>query len=625
MKEKQTVLIVDDDIVNRILLKRILTGSYNVIEAENGAAAWKTLNEKRMQIAAVLLDVVMPVMSGTELLSRIVGSGMNELPVIMMTGDADRHAEQKALDAGAWDFVIKPINAKILLSRLRNAIARSQISAYERMQHMSEHDNLTGLHNRAKMFANTRAMLDSHPDTRFAVIRIDIDHFALFNSSFGEHEGDCLLCYLAEIIAQNAENYEIRTYGRMMADIFCLCVPYDGDDNKLQRSIDMIQKKLSAYRRDYLLKISAGVCIADDITLSVEELYLRASMGANRCKNQYEVNLAFYDAQQGRRAAEEIVIASEMQNALDTRQFVVYIQPKFELASNSCCGGEALVRWLHPTKGLIPPGDFIPVYESNGFIAKLDYYVWDVTCALLRRWLDRRLKPSPISVNISRVSLYNPQLVRMITDLVKKYELSPSLLRLEITESAYMSNPELMEETLRRLRAAGFTLLIDDFGSGYSSLNTLKNIEVDILKIDMKFLEVSENGERGEIILASVIRMAHWLGMTVVTEGVETNRQRDFLEGIGCDIAQGYFYSKPIPAIDYEKLYVDIPLGDKEKKHSDDKVKNAPAVLVIDDVEVDRMLLCDILSQDYTVTMCATAEEGLAYLYRNLNYIKLII
>lgn len=367
----------------------------------------------------------------------------------------------------------------------------------------------------------------------------------------------------------------------------------------------------------------------DDPSLSIEEYYFRASIAAEQCKHQIDMPLSIYDAKTGEKIAEEIAITNEMQTAVDERQFVVYLQPKFSLPSEQICGAEALVRWKHPVKGMISPGAFIPVFEKNGFIAKLDYYVWEETCRLLSEWKKAGKKQYPVSVNISRISLYNPQLTELMTGLVQKYDIPPALLQLEITESAYMTNPELMEKTIDSLHAAGFVILMDDFGSGYSSLNTLKRIQVDVLKVDMKFLPVKNEMERGEIILASVIKMAKWLGMTVVVEGVETRLQRDFLDSTGCDCIQGYYYSKPIPSEEYEEKYLIPGDGTSDGIQLNEENEIVPqhnvTILVIDDSEFDRAVLQENFQEQYHMKMCESAEEGLAYLKRNAGNVCLIL
>lgn len=229
MNKMQTLLIVEDEELNRSILKHILKDHYLIIEAENGMVGWQILKEKKSEISLVLLDTVMPVMNGYDFLKNVREAHMEDIPIIVTTGAREEDAEHKALDEGAWDFVTKPYNAQVLISRLKNAIARSQVAAFEKMQYMSEHDELTGLYNRRMIFSEARKMIDAHPDSQFMFIRFDIDHFALFNTSFGEKEGDRLLQFLAEYVKETAEGQEYCTYGRMSSDIFCICSSYSGN------------------------------------------------------------------------------------------------------------------------------------------------------------------------------------------------------------------------------------------------------------------------------------------------------------------------------------------------------------------------------------------------------------
>ncbi|MEG1028019.1 MAG: EAL domain-containing protein, partial [Oscillospiraceae bacterium] len=244
---------------------------------------------------------------------------------------------------------------------------------------------------------------------------------------------------------------------------------------------------------------------------------------------------------------------SSMGTALEKRQFQVHFQPKFDVKSNKPYGAEALVRWIDPEKGMIFPGDFIPIFERNGFISKLDFYVWDCVCQNISKWNSQGKTPMPVSVNVSRVNLYNPNLVDVFLELIKKYNIPAWQLNLEITESAYTQNTELVLQTTEKLQKNGFVVMMDDFGNGYSSLNILKNIPVDVLKIDTKFLP-EKNDIRAERILASVIKMAKCIGIPVIMEGVETKEQTSFLESLDCDYIQGYYFARPMPLEEYEDL-----------------------------------------------------------------------
>ncbi|MCI2106042.1 MAG: EAL domain-containing protein [Intestinimonas sp.] len=554
MKEgKAAVLVVEDQMVNRQVLAKMLFQEYDVLQAENGKAAQKILKKKGKNITAILLDLVMPIMNGYEFLKWLKDTEYSCLPVIVLTGEHDTECEQKALDCGAWDFVSKPYRPSVLLSRLRNAIARSQMYLLDKLKYMTEYDTLTGLYNRSWFFEETRRMLDKHSDEKFVFVRFDINHFRLLRSFGGETESNQMLQYLAGVLREVLDHKRHCTYGRVEADIFCFCEPYD--EAGLQEQIGAFHQKLQQYDANLFLEPSFGFFVVDDPKLPVEAMLGRATMAAGECKRRYLDCVARYDRNMDERMCWEQFILEEMQPALDAGQFVVYFQPKFDLKSNLPCGAEALVRWEHPQRGLITPGRFIPIFERNGLIGKLDYYMWDTVCRLLRKWLDEGCAPAPVSVNISRADMYNPKLAEQLNDLVKKYDVPPALLNLELTESAYMDDPDMMEKTVQNLQKSGFLVMMDDFGSGYSSLNMLKDIAVDMLKVDMKFLSGNKSqNDRSERILASVIHMAGWLNLPVIMEGVETRQQAEFLRNVGCEYAQGYYFAQAMPTADYEEL-----------------------------------------------------------------------
>lgn len=541
-EEKKVILVVDDEPMTVDLARRFLQERYEVLTAVSGEDGLELL--KKYKVDLVLSDVVLPNMNGFEFMEQMKSMGLARIPVIIMTADHEPKREIMALESGAVDFVRKPLYAQILRNRIQNVLMRNQM----------EYDRLTGLYNRSRTFAQIRKMIQENPGKTFSFLRFDIDNFSLYNSSMGEEEGDRLLIYGTKALRGMSSDYDQCVYGRVDADVFCICAVFDRE--LLHKHMEEAIGYLGKYRSDYRLKASFGIYIFDDSDISVERVYTKASLAAHTCKGIYDKNYAYYEEWMEASFVEEQEIVNEMVGALEQKQFVPFLQPKYDLENDEPCGAEALVRWMHPIKGMISPGKFIPVFEKNGFIAKLDYYMWDQVCALIKKWKDEKQKLYPVSVNISRISMHNPNLVQMFQDLIKKYDLTPSLLQLEITESAYMTNPKLMRETIQRLQETGFTILMDDFGSGYSSLNTLKEIQVDILKVDMQFLPQRDidTSERSEKILSSVIRMAGWLGIPTIAEGVETEAQRDFLRGIGCDYVQGYYYAKPMSVQAYEDL-----------------------------------------------------------------------
>lgn len=420
---------------------------------------------------------------------------------------------------------------------------------------IKEYDDLTGIYNQNQFLQKTEEMLLDHPQETFALIQMDINQFQLVNQFYGVPEADRLLQYIAGLLVMLADDFPYITYGRSHADVFCFCIPYKSEPCVIQL-LERLRDDLNRYNLEHVLIPAFGIFVIDP-RHPIHDIHMisdYANLAVKQCKGNYIQNYAFYDSSISERFIQEQKIVNGMKKALLEEEFVLYIQPKYDLQKNVIDGGEVLVRWLDAEKGVITPSKFIPVFEKNGFIMKLDYYVWEHACQIIRRWLDSGWKPYPISVNISRVSLYNPKLADHIIGLVEKYEIPPKLLQLELTESAYIKDPEAIKETMVQLQKYGFCILMDDFGSGYSSLNALKDIAVDILKIDMKFLSDTDVPGRGENILASVMRMAKWLNMPVIAEGVEKETQVAFLRSIGCEFVQGYFFSKPMPVDEYEQL-----------------------------------------------------------------------
>jgi len=550
-RDLPTILVTEDQKINREILCHILEPEYRVIEAENGAQALEIL-KKTPQIDAILLDIVMPVMDGYAVLQNLKASAFADIPVIVMTGEKDDGAEQKALDLGAWDFVSKPYRPRTLLSRLKNVIVRSRYYLMDQMKHAYEHDQLTDLYNRATFFIETRKLLDENPDKTFALVRFDINHFQIYNSFFSDEEGDRLLLFLADRLRQIAQRCEPCTYGRMTADVFCLCMPFN--KTAIEKYAAKAWSELAAYNESYHIEPTFGIYVIENRAEKIQVFYDCATLAAKSAKSQYMTYLGYYRPEMSETAVAEQQLINEVQNALETQQFEVYLQPKYNLSTEQPYGAEALIRWRHPRRGMLSPGVFIPAFERNGVIGKIDYYMWDKVCALLQKWQQEGRRTGPVSVNVSRVNMYNPNLLSLLLRLTRKYQIPPSLLPLELTESAYMQNPEIMSKTVRALQSAGFTIMMDDFGSGYSSLNSLKDIPVDVLKIDMKFLSGQSDTARGNCILATVIRMASWMDTPVVMEGVETRQQVDFLKALGCCYVQGYYFAKPMPVSDYEAL-----------------------------------------------------------------------
>ena len=395
-------------------------------------------------------------------------------------------------------------------------------------------------------------IIDGHPNESFLLVYGDIDRFKVYNDLFGAPAGDRLLADIGAMIRDLMPAGAAAA--RLRADHFvCCCSRSSFDPDRMLAALDAW---FASYREDFTFFVRLGIFPIDDPSLDVNLMCDRALLALRSAKSGYVGSkYVFYDEKLRSSVLKEQELAGEMIAALEGGQFVPYFQPQYRYATGRMIGAEVLARWNHPTKGLLGPLEFIPVFERNGLIATFDYYMWERACRCLRVWIDGRgVEGAPrLSVNLSRADIYRSDLCTYLEGLVERYDVPAELLHLEITESAYMEAPEQLIGAVTKLRAAGFVVEMDDFGSGYSSLNTLKDVPVDVLKLDMGFLGASASS-RGGLILASVVRMARWLDLPLIAEGVETKQQAAYLASVGCDYMQGYLFSKPVDRETFEKL-----------------------------------------------------------------------
>ncbi|MEG1931207.1 MAG: EAL domain-containing protein [Anaerovorax sp.] len=567
-QDKETMLVVDDVEMNREMLKSIFE-DFNIIEAVNGEEALEKMRAFKIDISVVLLDIVMPLKDGLEVLSEMqFDDEINGIPVIITSGANEIEHGLKAIELGAMDYVTKPIEPALVKLRVASALQKrdnerlrvqnqyllvqreEELRHQEEMRYITEHDALTGIYNRAVFYREVQRLITENEKNEYMIISFDVERFKIINELFGFQEGDRLLCYIAEKMRNYASPDEV--FCRMDGDNFALCTR--NCPKRIEKILEEVERDMAAYTLPFEVEIVLGCYVIRDKELSVETMLDRAVMVKRSIKGKYQKHIAFYDDELRQALLHEQQIVSQMENALQDGQFKVYLQAQYNYTTGALIGSEALVRWIHPEKGMIPPIEFIPIFERNGFILRLDEYMWEESCKCIRKWLDLKMVALPISVNISRMDIYNETLCNVIYGLIEKYHISPDYLRLEITESAYVQNPKQLIEAVESLRNHGFTVEIDDFGSGYSSLNTLKDLQVDVLKLDMKFLEDKGKSDRRDRILYHVINMAKSLGLKVIAEGVETKEQADFLLSIGCELMQGYYFAKPVPVEDFEKL-----------------------------------------------------------------------
>ena len=416
-------------------------------------------------------------------------------------------------------------------------------------------NNLTGLYNKETFFDKAESILRRKNDKEYCVIAIDIEHFKLFNEWYGRKVGDNLLNDIGKELKPIQNNGD-GAAGYMGEDDFCIIIPQD------DKAIESIQKNIINIVKNYGDNVGFlpifGIYKASDKTISVKDMYDKALIAAMSVKGNYAKRYAVYNKNMSIKMEETQRILTEVRRGLKNGEFTFYAQPKCNMMTGKIISLESLARWNHPEKGLVFPDYFIPVLEKNGLITELDLYIWEEVCKSIRSWIDNGYNIVPISINVSRADIYSIDVPKTIKKLVEKYDIEPRLLEIEITESIYAEQYDTITEMVGKLRSYGFKVFMDDFGSGYSSLNMLKEVNVDVLKIDMRFLQMDEtSSDKGIGILEAISSMARLLGLSVIVEGVETEKQMDILLNLGCIYGQGYYFYRPMPKEFFENLLRD--------------------------------------------------------------------
>ncbi len=413
-------------------------------------------------------------------------------------------------------------------------------------------DNLTHIYDREGFYKAVREQLDNVPNLDMILVGTNIKDFKLINELFGMEKGNRVLKQFAEILESMCGKNDVC--GRLQSDHFCLLIEKNKFDRmQFLRAMQEISDTLVS--KHYTMYVHAGIYDISDPDQEISIMCDKANMAISTIKNDSQSEIAYYENDMMQKTLYEQEILNEFSHALENGEFIVYLQPQVDF-DGRVQGAEALVRWDHPRKGLIGPDEFISILETAGMIHKLDYYIWKKAVSILKRWKDQGREDMTLSVNISPNDIYYLNIVDVLDELVNDSDVSPGNLKLEITETTLMTDLDKHNDVIHDLHDKGFEIEIDDFGSGYSSLAVLKNLEADILKIDMEFLRETDNRSRSRIILNSVIRMAKQLGMPVITEGIEDEQQANFLKSLGSDMFQGYYFSKPLPLEDFEAKYL---------------------------------------------------------------------
>ncbi len=552
-KTTKKVLIVEDEETSRGILASILSEHYSVVEAENGVEALQILEKQYEDIAVVMTDLEMPKLDGYELISCMKDSPRySDIPVVVITSsrlaETDRvGVEVRCLELGASDFLLKPYIADVVINRVKSLIRLRESTA---MLNILEKDPLTGLYTKEFFFKKVEQYLADHAQENYIMWVSDIQGLKIINEKYGLEKGDEVL----QAMAESGEKYfpGFLFGGRIEGDKFAALMREAQweDTNALNAVVNANNDKIFPVPN---VVIKHGVYHIDrTVNVTPQGMYDRATLALQKIKSQYGVYVAEYNDELRKDLLVKQMIVESADTALREGQFLVYYQPKHDFHTDQTCGAEGLVRWIHPELGFMNPALFIPLFEQNGFITKMDFNIWDQVCRTLKKWQAEGVPVVPVSINVSRRDFQTEDLAGKIMALVDGHGLDHSMIHIEVTESAYSDDPEKITETVKTLHDNGFVIELDDFGTGYSSMTALSNLDLDILKLDKSIIQNDIPGSEKNILEFSM-QLAKMLKLKTVAEGVETREQMERISALGGDYIQGYYYSKPLPADEFAK------------------------------------------------------------------------
>lgn len=550
IQRPQLVLIVDDQEINRDVLEIILEEDYEMLFATNGKEALGAMYEHADDLSIVLLDLMMPVMSGFEVLEHVRNDErLRRIPIIVLT--AEKSAELRALQLGAADFITKPFDMhEVILARVGRII---ELSEGRQLISAAEHDRLTMLYTRNFFFEYANRLYQYHSELHMDAIVLDIEQFHSINAVHGYDFGDEVLWLIGEEVRAFlgtttgiASRFEADRF-----DIYCV-MPCD-----YETLLDRLQSKVNGISTKVNIHLRMGV---NPWQPEVEPILMfdRARAACDMVRGNFQQPIMVYDDEMRQRELMNQRLLNDLRTAIDERQFKVFYQPKYNIQCNppKLSSAEALIRWVHPELGFISPGQFIPLFEGNGLISVVDNFVWEEAARQVATWKEELGFTLPVSVNVSRADVFDLNFSSRLVDLIERNGLGFKHIKLEVTESACTDNAQQMLAVINGLRNTGFEIEMDDFGSGYSSLNMLSDMPIDVLKMDMKFVRNIEANKTDRRLVTLILDIAKYLEVLVVAEGVETKGQMELLRELGCDLVQGFYFSRPLPPEEFEELIV---------------------------------------------------------------------
>lgn len=448
-------------------------------------------------------------------------------------------------------------SAKIaLLAGATAVMLFSIVIKYDLFYRERGRDDVTGGKNKREFERVASVLLRGEGE--FVLVYANIDRFKLINDAYGDDVGDSVLRVIHEIIDEELLRWD-EVSGRIMADNFGMLMRYHSMkmlEQRLSRINDQLAEIADKNGERFGVKMYFGVYLVKDKESSVSSMLEKANVALKKVaySTQNLVHMGIYDEEERKHMVREKELEMKMERALKNGEFVPFLQPKYELENETVGGAEALVRWIDPVEGMIFPNEFIPLFEKNGFVVELDLYMFEQVCQMVERWNKKGYRKVPVSVNMSRGHFAVPGFFDRYKEILDKYDIPENSIEIELTESLFYNEMSMLKELINKIHEAGMLCSIDDFGSGYSSLNMLKDVRVDALKLDRVFFLEAEDDRRGKSVVNSVIHLAQSLDLRTISEGVEIRSQVDYLKEMECDYIQGYVFAKPMPVGDFEKL-----------------------------------------------------------------------
>lgn len=545
---KKTVLIVDDEPINRDILSAILSDTFNVLEAGDGIEALDILNKDEQKIDLVLLDVFMPYDGREVLKERQNNPKLKKIPFIVCT--SDKNIEEECFHLGVNDFVKKPYeNPDIIIARIKR-----MIELYEDRSILKdvEREKLTNFYNR-EFFKKYAQQFDAlYPDLAKDMLAISVNRFRLIKELYGHDFCDKVLL----AITNTMNNCLVNCRGIIGKDEGSTFVIYAEHHDSYDHVIDKLTNGIKEVVGDIGISIRIGIYPNVDPSIDKEIVIGRTESTMDSISGDYKKIIAIYDHDMQTKILHREELINSFEQALEDEEFKLYFQPKYNIQGDkpTFSSAEVLVRWISPRYGFISPGEFVPLFEENGLIAQLDSYLLEKAARYMAEWKKKYGKDVPLSVNLSRVNIYRPNLVEEITRYVDSNNVPRESYYIEITESAFVEDTKEVIPVITKLRDNGFKVEIDDFGSGYSSFNALVELPFDVLKIDMQIIRSMDKNPKVKEIIKMIVNLSKTMDSMTIAEGVETKEQCDFLKEAGVDVVQGYYFSKPLSKEEFEAL-----------------------------------------------------------------------